>query len=173
VKATAGRRTRVCGISSAHCNWTRLISTPYIYAAALTGYLGRAEEGVALGEYVAARDPVNALGQYRLGLNYLWAGQLDEAIASLRTALSLSPGRIGAQSAIGDALLRQGKPDAALAAIPLESDEAFRLIGLAQVPVQIEFTNIHDDPRWLPFLESIGKSSAQLDAIKFKVTLPE
>jgi hypothetical protein len=35
------------------------------------------------------------------------------------------------------------------------------------------FTNIHSDPRWLPFLESIGKSPAQLDTIKFKVTLPE
>jgi hypothetical protein len=39
--------------------------------------------------------------------------------------------------------------------------------------VQSEFTNIHDDPRWLPFLESIGKSPAQLAAIEFKVTLPE
>jgi hypothetical protein len=44
---------------------------------------------------------------------------------------------------------------------------------LSEIPTQILFTNIHDDPRWLPFLESIGKSPAQLDAIKFKVTLPE
>jgi hypothetical protein len=38
---------------------------------------------------------------------------------------------------------------------------------------QPEFTNIHNAPRWLPFLESIGKSPQQLHAIKFKVTLPE
>jgi hypothetical protein len=38
---------------------------------------------------------------------------------------------------------------------------------------QPEFTNIHDDPRWLPFLESIGMSPEQLAAIEFKVTLPE
>ena len=29
------------------------------------------------------------------------------------------------------------------------------------------------DPRWLPFLESIGKSPKQLAAIRFTVTLPE
>jgi len=35
------------------------------------------------------------------------------------------------------------------------------------------FTNLHDDPRWLPFLESIGKSREQLAAIEFEVKLPE
>ena len=35
------------------------------------------------------------------------------------------------------------------------------------------FSNIHDDPRWLPFLESIGASPEQLAAIEFEVTLPE
>jgi tetratricopeptide (TPR) repeat protein len=32
---------------------------------------------------------------------------------------------------------------------------------------------ISDDPRWLPFLESIGMAPHQLDAIEFNVTLPE
>jgi TolB-like protein/lipoprotein NlpI len=32
---------------------------------------------------------------------------------------------------------------------------------------------LREDSRWLPFLESIGKSPAQLAAIDFKVTLPE
>ena len=63
-----------------------------------------------------------------------------------------------------------------------EADRAFEWLdkavrykdpGLAQIPTQIEFTNIQNDPRWLPFLERIGKSPAQLDAIQFKVTLPE
>ncbi len=205
----------------------------FLNAADLTMNLGRTEEALALGEYVVSRDPVNALGQYRMGINYLWAGRPDEALASLRTTLSLSPGRMGAQSAIGDALLRQGKPDAALAAMQQEAGAEWRLLGLAmtyhalgqaleseaalaelidkyeqgwpyniayvlayrgeadrafefldkavqykdpglvQIPTQIEFTNIHKDPRWLPFLESIGKSPAQLAAIEFKVTLPQ
>jgi len=33
--------------------------------------------------------------------------------------------------------------------------------------------NLHGEPRWLPFLESIGKSPAQLAAIPFEVTLPQ
>ena len=35
------------------------------------------------------------------------------------------------------------------------------------------FNNIHSDPRWLPFLESLGKSPEQLAAIEFDVALPE
>jgi hypothetical protein len=35
------------------------------------------------------------------------------------------------------------------------------------------FSILHDDPRWLPFMESIGKSPEQLAAIEFEVTLPE
>ncbi len=35
------------------------------------------------------------------------------------------------------------------------------------------FGNLHDDPRWVPFLESIGKSPAQLAAVEFKVAVPD
>ena len=45
--------------------------------------------------------------------------------------------------------------------------------GLSEIPNHAFFANIHEDPRWLPFLESIGKSPEQLAAIKFEVTLPE
>ena len=63
-----------------------------------------------------------------------------------------------------------------------EADRAFEWLdkavqykdpGLAQIPTEIEFSSIQTDPRWLPFLESIGKAPAQLDAIEFRVTLPE
>lgn len=45
--------------------------------------------------------------------------------------------------------------------------------GLSEIIGEPLFDNIHDDPRWLPFLESIGKSPEQLDVIEFEVTLPE
>jgi hypothetical protein len=45
--------------------------------------------------------------------------------------------------------------------------------GLSRVTYEPLFTRIHDDPRWSPFLESIGRSPEQLAAIKFEVTLPE
>ncbi len=32
--------------------------------------------------------------------------------------------------------------------------------------------SLHDDPRWLPLLESLGKSPAQMNAIEFEITLP-
>ena len=63
-----------------------------------------------------------------------------------------------------------------------EADRAFEWLdkavlyndpGLSDVAVTLEFANIHADPRWLPFLESVGKSPAQLAAIEFKVTPPE
>ena len=63
-----------------------------------------------------------------------------------------------------------------------EADRAFDWLGReAQVggPALAEilgfplFANIHNDPRWLPFLESIGKSPAQLNPIRFEVNLPE
>lgn len=201
--------------------------------ALTTSYcLGRPDEAIVLGEYVIDRDPVNPESYYYLGIAYLWAMQLDAAIASFRTSLTLSPGYIMAHYRIGVALLLKGEPQAALAemqqevrvgkrlegkvmayhalgqqaesdvalaelidnnqhdtayniayvlAFRGEADRAFAWLdkavqdadmGLIQIVNQPEFTNIHDDPRWLSFLESIGMSPQQLDAIEFKVTLP-
>jgi TolB-like protein/Tfp pilus assembly protein PilF len=202
-------------------------------AAILAADLGRLDEAIALGEYVIARDPVNATSHYWMGRTRLWAGRLDEAIASFRTALSLSPGRIAAHYFIGAALLLKGEPEAALATTRQEAGEVWRLLGLSKayhslgqatesdaavaqlvgphaqswayniayvyafrgesdlafewldkavryndsglslITVDVQFANIHDDPRWLPFLESIGKSPEQLDAIEFEVRLPK
>ena len=41
--------------------------------------------------------------------------------------------------------------------------------GLSEVVSAPEFTNITADPRWLPFLESIGKAPKQLNAVKLEV----
>jgi len=202
-------------------------------AATMAASLGRLDQAIALAEYTADRDPVSPIHNGNLGLNYLFAGRLDEAIASLRTTLTLSPGYIGAQYLIGTALLLKGEPESALAAMQKEADEGWRLIGrvsahhalgqtaasdaalvqliekyekewayniayaqafrgeadrafewlnkavaykdpgLAYIAVDPRFANIQFDPRWLPFLESIGMSPAQLAAIEFKVTLPE
>ncbi len=63
-----------------------------------------------------------------------------------------------------------------------EADRAFEWLdkavtyndsGLAEIVNQPQYANIHDDPRWLPYLESIGKSPEQLAAIEFNVSLPE
>ncbi|MEK6255129.1 MAG: tetratricopeptide repeat protein, partial [Gemmatimonadales bacterium] len=204
-------------------------------AAGLVRKLGRLDEAIALREYAVARDPVTPGGHFGLGWTYVDNGRPGEAVASFRTLLSLSPGRIGTQESIGTALLYMGEPEAALSAMQQESEEGFRLIGLARayhalgqasesdaalaelieieenepgwayniayvlayrgeadrafewldtaveyndsglwtIPGSIQFANIHDDPRWLPFLESIGKSPEQLAAIEFEVRLPQ
>ena len=100
-------------------------------AAVLAMNVGRAEEAIALGEYVTARDPVNPAGHYNLGLAYRSAGHLNQAVASFRTSNSLSPGRLGAQYSIGRVLLMKGEPEAALAAFAEETDEEYRVKGTA------------------------------------------
>ncbi|TDI62402.1 MAG: tetratricopeptide repeat protein [Alphaproteobacteria bacterium] len=202
-------------------------------AAAMAANLDRLDQAISLGEYVVARDPVSPVGNRALGLYYFYAGRLDEAIASFRTTLTLSPGYSGAYYKIGEALLLKGEPQAALAAIQKEPLEVYRLIGLvtahhalgdaaasdatlaeliekyekdgawniayvlavrgeadrafewlskavayndaglSETVTTPQFANLHNDPRWLPFLESIGMSHEQLAAIEFNVTLPE
>jgi tetratricopeptide (TPR) repeat protein len=200
-------------------------------AAVLLQALGRPDDALALHEVVARRDPVNVTSLYSLANAQRHAGRFDEAIASLRTALSLSPGRGGAHFNLGVALLQKGEASAALEEIKQETsswiriglpmayhalgrqaesdaalaglierdatdsayniafvyafrgedDRAFEWLdkaveyqdaGLAEIVEESLFDNIHSDPRWLPFLRSIGKAPEQLAAIEFKVTLP-
>jgi TolB-like protein/Flp pilus assembly protein TadD len=200
-------------------------------SAELMHRLGRLEEAIELLEYVSIRDPVNPTSHGNLSTAYLWAGRFDAAIAAMRTALTLSPGRFRAHYRIGEALLLLGDPEAALEEMQDESMEGFRLIGealayhslgqgaladaaltsliekyerhaayniayvyayrgdadlafdwlekavtlrdpgLPNIVSNIMFRALHDDPRWLPFLEAIGKSPEQLQAIDFSISL--
>jgi tetratricopeptide (TPR) repeat protein len=157
----------------------------------------------------------------------------EEAIASNRTLLQLSPDTIGAHYEIGVSLLFEGEAQAALGHMRQEPSEPFRLAGLAMahhalgqttesdaaleqliakyevewvfristvmayrnepdraferlakvvkyhsdglalVPIENLFSNLHADPRWLPFLRKIGKAPEQLAAIKFDVKVPQ
>jgi TolB-like protein/Tfp pilus assembly protein PilF len=202
-------------------------------AALLARNLDRMNQAIALLEYTITRDPANPAGHARLGTFYYFAGRLDAAIASSRTALTLSPGLIRAHYQICEALLLKGEPDAALEATQQESQGGYRWMGqalahhalgqaiesdaalarlievseqlaayniayiyayrgetdraftwlnkavqyrdpgLPNIVVNPLFANIRDDPRWLPFLESIDKSPEQLAAIQFNVKLLE
>jgi TolB-like protein/DNA-binding winged helix-turn-helix (wHTH) protein/Tfp pilus assembly protein PilF len=102
-------------------------------AAMLAASLGRLEASVALGQFVVARDPVNPTGYLNLGYDYFNAGRLDEAIASLHTALTLSPNHAAAEYGIAVALLMKGEPTAALAAMQRESSAYWRAVGLPMV----------------------------------------
>ena len=185
-------------------------------------------------EYVAARDPMNAFNHGYLGWSYLRAGRLDEAIASIRTSLKLTPNAAnGTHFDIGVAMLHKGDSKAALAEMQEEPAEIWRLTGLAlayhalgqaaksdaalaeqikkhekhfssriawvfayrgeadrafewlnkavayhdpdvvNFPNELLLRNLHNDPRWLPFLRKIGKAPEQLAAVRFELQVPQ
>src|SRR6266513_1168172 len=57
-------------------------------------------------------------------------GRMDEALASFRTVLSLSPSNGGAHCQLGVALLLKGDAKGALAEIEQETSEIYKMIGL-------------------------------------------
>jgi TolB-like protein/cytochrome c-type biogenesis protein CcmH/NrfG len=160
---------------------------------------GRWDEAIASLRTALSLSPGSIGAQSAIGDALLRQGKPDAALAAIQQESSEAFRLIGLAMAY-HALGQVAQADAALAelinkheqgwayniayvlAYRGEADRTFEWLdkavqykdpGLSEIPTQIEFTNIHDDPRWLPFLESIGKSPAQLDAIKFKVTLPE
>jgi TolB-like protein/TPR repeat protein len=63
-----------------------------------------------------------------------------------------------------------------------EVDQAYEWLHKARAAEDSALSNalnepllikLHSDPRWLPFLESIGRTPEQLDAIQFSVSLPD
>ncbi len=99
-------------------------------AAILLHDLGKESDAIRLSEYVVKYDPVNSRAFANLGLNYLSAGRLDDALASFQTALVISPKRMLMHYNIGVVHLLKGNYTAALAAMQREPSENFRLIGL-------------------------------------------
>lgn len=98
-------------------------------SATLLRNLDRLEQATALLEYIRERDPVVPAVHYNLGYYYLAMGRWDDAIASYRSALRLSPGRMGAHHFIGVALLYKSDAMAAMAEFELEPNETLLLLG--------------------------------------------
>jgi TolB-like protein len=109
-------------------------STRTMHAAArLLSLLGRVDQAMSLERSVAARDPIMPNAHFNLGASYYFARRPDEAIASIRAALALSPELVSANYLLGSALLQQGQHDAALEATLREPAEPWRLLGLVMV----------------------------------------
>lgn len=90
-------------------------------------------------------------------------GQLDESDHSLQQLID----DYGAQwgSSVAVALAFRGEADRAFEW--LEKARANNDSGLSELPAEPAFDRLKSDPRWLPFIESIGKAPAQLSAIEF------
>jgi tetratricopeptide (TPR) repeat protein len=162
------------------------------------GHAGRWDEAIASFYTTLRLSPGFSITQYNIGKVLLLKGEPQAALEAMKLEDSVW-GMIGLPM-VYHALGRQEESDAALAtlieqneqdwafniayvlAYRGEADRAFEWLdkavaykdtALSEIVIEPLFANIHGDPRWQPFLESTGKSPAQLDAIKFKVTIPK
>jgi TolB-like protein len=115
------------------------------------------------------QEPNEALRQRSLVMAYHALGQVVESDAALTELIGKHeqhwPYYIAAVVAY------RGEADRAFAW--LNKAVAYGDPALSYIAGQNVFSNLYEDPRWLWFLESIGRSPAQLAAIEFEVKLPE
>ena len=102
-------------------------------AVKISRRLDRPELSTALAEYAVKRDPVSVTGRENLAVAYFFAGRLDDAVAEYRNAINLNTGTGILHEQLGEVLLMKGDTAGALAETRQESDEGFRLIGLAMI----------------------------------------
>ena len=93
--------------------------------------LGRWEEAIDLINKAIERDPLRPAFYHNLGLVLLATQRAPEAETMFRKALALDPVGALRHMGLGRALLQQGKPDAALREMQQETDEGWRLFGMA------------------------------------------
>jgi len=164
------------------------------------GYLSIGQWDSAIASYRAALrlSPDRIAAHYFIGVAELFRGDYAAALDSMQQepfeilralGLAMAYHSLG-EADLSDSVLAQLMADyehdaayniAYVCAWRGETDPAFEWLakavdygdpGLSDIVGEPLFISLHGDPRWLPFLESIGKSPAQLDAIPFEVTLP-
>lgn len=93
--------------------------------------LGQIEEAIALHEYNVVRSPVDPTAVYNMSLAYKYAGRLEDAERGLRRVLQLSPEYAAARYHLGETLLLLERAQEAIDVWNTETDDAYRLKGLA------------------------------------------
>ena len=101
------------------------------HAAVILAALGDIDESIRLHEFSVSRSPVDSTAHRNLGLAYKYADRLTEAEQSFRRTLQLSPQYDGASYQLGETIFLLGRPQEALEIWSVETDEAYRLKGLA------------------------------------------
>jgi adenylate cyclase len=144
-------------------------------AATFSYALGRMDDAIALGEYSLARDPVNPSAYFNLTHHYTVAGQYEKAIEMAQHALRLNPGMPGANYYMGESLLRLGKPEQALEAFKRETDDEWRVKGMAlaffelgrQPEFEEKFTKLKEGwmERWPIEIAHVYAWTGQIDEV--------
>jgi TolB-like protein/Tfp pilus assembly protein PilF len=162
-------------------------------------FAGRLDEAIASTEIALDLSPGRISAHNLLAVVYLLQGKPEPALEAIRQE-SLEAWRLIGLVMVHHALEQAAESDAALArlfdeyeegwayniayalAYRGEADRAFEWLdkaveyndpGLTDIAIEPMFANIHDDPRWLPFLASQERAPEQLAAIEFEVTLPQ
>jgi tetratricopeptide (TPR) repeat protein len=169
------------------------------YLGTLYLHAGRFDEAMAAYRTTLILNPSYIGARFLLGESLLLKGDLGAALDAMQQETDEGYRLIGlvmVHHAIGDAaasdealasLISKFEQDAPYniaytLAYRGEADRAFEWLdkavlyndpGLTEVATDPLFAGIRNDPRWLPFLERIGKAPRQLEAIKFDITLPD
>jgi adenylate cyclase len=162
-------------------------------------WAGRWDEAFASFQTALRLSPGRIGAHYHIGLALLLKGETEAALAEFSlegdedyrtkgTALALyALGRQGEyQAKLAEVIERLGaewpSEVAHVYAYSGDADTAFEWLdkavdqnesGLSDQFMRSFYTPLHGDPRWAAFLERVGSSPEQLDAIEFKVTLPK
>jgi TolB-like protein/Flp pilus assembly protein TadD len=98
--------------------------------ADMKGITGDLEGAITIDRQLAQRDPLDTYILANLSTRLLWAQHFEESATISRRLIQLDSTFVGAQSALGFALIYMGRSDDALQAIQQEADEASRLSAL-------------------------------------------
>jgi TolB-like protein/Flp pilus assembly protein TadD len=162
-------------------------------------YAGRLDEAIAEFRTALRLSPGHRNAHAMIGEVLLQKGDAQGALAEIQQEADAKL-RLDGLPLAYHALGRKVESDAALAelirkyeqtsaytiatvlAYRGEADRAFEWLdkavqyddpNLGSLAVYPLFTNLHSDPRWLPFLRKVGIAPEQLAAIQFDVTLPK
>lgn len=126
------------------------------------------------GEYALAKttfeyETLSAFRQIGLVMSYFSLAEHSESRELLNSLISNYGERIPYY--VGLIMAYQGEVDHAYEW--LDKARATEDSALSNAPNEPFLVKLHSDPRWLPFLESIGRTPEQLDVIHFSVSLPD
>jgi TolB-like protein/Tfp pilus assembly protein PilF len=161
--------------------------------------LGRLDEARVAARMALSLAPGALGGHYGLGQILMESGEHEAVLAEMEAEV-YEPYRLIGLSMINHALGRSTESDGALRQLidtyaegwayniayvfahRAEADSAFAWLeaaveyhdaGLSEIAVNKYYLSVSDDPRWLPFLESIDMSPAQLASVEFEVSIPQ
>ncbi len=138
-------------------------------AWALLGFTLLADGDIQAAVEAIEQETIDTFRLSGLAFAYYDLGQKDESDRMLAELIEKHAD--DASIEVAGVFAWRGDYDSAFAW--LERARENKETALSNVASHYTFRTLHDDPRWQPFLATMGQSDAQLAAIEFNVSLPE